>query len=318
MSLLVSNFYRFGPFDLDPDQRLLRRDGKKIALPPKAFDLLLYLVQNPLRLLTKEELLRAIWPDSFVEEGNLSQNIFLLRKALISKQKDFRYIVTIPGRGYQFASPVQLVTHAPEEASSPPASDEVILSSLHSTARILIQEEVEEPPTELGPAQPLQGHAEYALAAPTRRRLNSRYVLAALLILAVAAAGFFWWKKHSLRPTSQKIVLADFDNRTGDPAFDDVLDTALEIDLSQSPYLDVMSDQDASNVLQRMGRKQDAAITDAVATEICQRSNRQVMLSGSIASIGKHYLLALQATDCFSGKRLAEVKAEAAAKEKVL
>src|SRR5271156_4192139 len=115
MSLLVSNFYRFGPFDLDPDQRVLRRDGKKIALQPKAFDLLLYFVQNPLRLLTKEELLRAVWPDSFVEEGNLSQNIFLLRKAIAPKQKDFRYIVTLPGRGYQFAAAVELVSHIPGE-----------------------------------------------------------------------------------------------------------------------------------------------------------------------------------------------------------
>src|ERR1700677_3487425 len=119
MSLLVRYFYRFGPFDLDPDQRVLRRDGKKIALPPKAFDLLLYLVQNPLRLLTKEELLRAVWPDSFVEEGNLSQTIFLLRKALVSKQKDFRYIAPLPGRGYQFASAGERVSHSPQEESSP-------------------------------------------------------------------------------------------------------------------------------------------------------------------------------------------------------
>src|SRR3984885_11976163 len=103
MSLLLSNFYRFGPFDLEPGQRGLRRDGKKIALQPKALELLLSLAQNPLRLLTKEELLGAVWPDSFVEEGNLSQNIFLLRKAITPKQKDFRYIVTLPGRGYQFA-----------------------------------------------------------------------------------------------------------------------------------------------------------------------------------------------------------------------
>jgi DNA-binding winged helix-turn-helix (wHTH) protein len=109
MSLVVSHLYRFGPFDLNEGQRTLRRDDKKIALPPKAFDLLLHLVKNPLRLITKEELLQAVWPDSFVEEGNLSQNIFLLRKALHSKQKDFRYIVTLPGRGYQFASAVELI-----------------------------------------------------------------------------------------------------------------------------------------------------------------------------------------------------------------
>ena len=106
MPLLARNLYRFGPFDLDQEQRVVRRDGTKIALPPKAFDLLLYLVQNPLRLITKEELLRAVWPDSFVEEGNLTQNIFLLRKALNNPREDSRYIVTLPGRGYQFGVPV--------------------------------------------------------------------------------------------------------------------------------------------------------------------------------------------------------------------
>jgi DNA-binding winged helix-turn-helix (wHTH) protein/Flp pilus assembly protein TadD len=318
MSLLVRHLYRFGPFDLDPDQRALRRDGKKIALPPKAFDLLLYLAQNPLRLLTKEELLRAVWPDSFVEEGNLSQNIFLLRKALISKQSDFRYIVTIPGRGYQFASAVELVSHCPQEASSVQESGAAIQHPVHSTPGVLVQDTAEEPPTKTRLAQPQAAPADKTLPATAQGPLRSRYALAALLILTLASAGFFWWKKHSPRPTSQKIVLADFANRTGDAAFDDVLDTALEVDLSQSPYLDVMSDQDASNVLQRMGRKPDSPISEDVATEICQRSNRQAMLNGSISSIGKHYLLALQATDCLSGKRLAEVKAEAPDKERVL
>ncbi|MEI9979810.1 MAG: winged helix-turn-helix domain-containing protein [Edaphobacter sp.] len=310
---MMRYLYRFGPFDLDPDQRVLRRDGKKIALPPKALDLLFYLVQNPLRLLTKEELLRAVWPDSFVEEGNLSQNIFLLRKAITPKKKDFRYIVTLPGRGYQFAAPVELITHFPQEEN---LSNEnaATLSPEHSTNSSIVHEETEELsstdiPIETQPAHP-------TLLA--RSHSSLRYALAATCILAVAGASFFWWKKHNQRPQSQKIVLADFDNRTGDTAFDDVLDTALETDLTQSPYLDVMSGLDASNVLQRMGRKPDAQITEDIATEICQRANRQVVLNGSISSLGHHYLLAMQAVDCFSGNRLAEVKAEAADKEQVL
>ncbi len=314
MSLMVSNLYRFGPFDLDPDQRALRRDGKKIALPPKAFDLLLYLVQNPLRLLTKEELLRAVWPDSFVEEGNLSQNIFLLRKAITPKQRDFRYIVTLPGRGYQFAAAVELIPHSPGEQLDVAETDVTDLSSKRSASEpsngnkvSAIVTEAIPPPQKEPSATPHYG-----------RFLNFRIVLASLITLALAASSFLWWKYHHPRPASQKVVLADFDNRTGDAAFDDVLDTALEIDLSQSPYLDVMSDQDASNVLRLMGRKPDAKITEDIATEICQRADRQVMLSGSVSSLGRHYLLALQATDCFSGQRLAEVKAEATDKDKVL
>jgi DNA-binding winged helix-turn-helix (wHTH) protein len=301
MSLLLSNFYRFGPFDLDPDQRVLRRDGKKIALQPKAFDLLLYLVQNPLRLLTKEELLGAVWPDSFVEEGNLSQNIFLLRKAITPKQKDFRYIVTLPGRGYQFAATVELIPHSPSEQSDAVETHATNLSSNRSTRDISNRPEVDN----LGTERIHPPKTEPSAASPTARSLRFRYLLAALFTLALVAASFLWWKHHHPRPASEKVVLADFDNRTGDAAFDDVLDTALEIDLSQSPYLDVMSDQDASNVLRLMGRKPDAPITEDIATEICQRADRQVMLSGSVSSLGRHYLLALQATDCFSGHRLA-------------
>src|SRR5271170_457522 len=312
MSLLVSNFYRFGPFDLDPDQRALRRDGKKIALPPKAIDLLLYLVQNPLRPLTKEELLRAVWPDSFVEEGNLSQNIFLLRKAITPKQKDFRYIVTLPGRGYQLTAAVELIPYSPREQPDVVETQAANLSSKHSTIESSKGNKISALRT-----KPIYPPKNEPSDSPGRA-LSFRHLLAALFILALAAASFLWWKHHHQPPASEEIVLADFDNRTGGPAFDDVLDTALEVDLTQSPYLDVMSDQDASNVLRLMGRKPDATITEAIATEICQRADRQVMLSGSVSSLGRHYLLALQATDCFSGKRLAEVKAEATDKDKVL
>jgi DNA-binding winged helix-turn-helix (wHTH) protein/tetratricopeptide (TPR) repeat protein len=312
MSLLVSNFYRFGPFDLDPDQRALRRDGKKIALPPKAIDLLLYLVQNPLRPLTKEELLRAVWPDSFVEEGNLSQNIFLLRKAITPKQKDFRYIVTLPGRGYQFTAAVELIPCSPGQQPDVVETQAANLSSTHSTIEPSNGSRISALRT-----KPIYPPKNEPSGSP-RQALSFRHLLAALFILAFGAASFLWWKHHHQPPASEEIVLADFDNRTGDPAFDDVLDTALEVDLTQSPYLDVMSDQDASNVLRLMGRKPDATITEAIATEICQRADRQVMLSGSVSSLGRHYLLALQATDCFSGKRLAEVKAEATDKDKVL
>src|SRR5271170_1477399 len=143
MSLVVKHLYRFGPFDLDADQRVVRRDGTKIPLPPKAFDVLLYMVRNPLRLLTKEELLRAIWPDSFVEEGNLTQNIFLLRKALTPDGEDVRYIVTIPGRGYQFGSTVEINSQSPRnepDLSNLSTDRGMELSAVHSTMGIVVHE----------------------------------------------------------------------------------------------------------------------------------------------------------------------------------
>jgi DNA-binding winged helix-turn-helix (wHTH) protein/tetratricopeptide (TPR) repeat protein len=319
MSLLVKHLYRFGPFHLDAEQRLVRRNDAKIALPPKAFDLLLYMVRNPLRLLTKEELLRAIWPDSFVEEGNLSQNIFLLRKALTSKESDLRYIVTIPGRGYQFATPVELISQLPQNETSLSGEEDIVVSSVRSTMHIVVHEEIDDSPAL--PFVERRSSVErrrHLVAAAAQERPDLRYVIAALLLVAAIIGSLVWWKSHHQPAESQKVVLADFENRTGDSAFDVVLKKALEIDLGQSPYMDVMSEQEATGMLQLMGRKQDAAITGEVATEVCQRGNRQVMLKGSIANLGGDYLIVLQAIDCLSGKKLAEAKTEAANKPKVL
>jgi eukaryotic-like serine/threonine-protein kinase len=314
MSLSVKHLYRFGPFDLDPEQRVVRREGTRIALPPKAFDVLLYLVRNPLRLVTKEELLRAVWPDSFVEEGNLSQNIFLLRKALTTPRNDVRYIVTIPGRGYQFASAVETVNQLPQLSpveTDPTNGGGIGLSTVHSTMRIVVHEEIDDTTS-----PPPAGYA--ALPGRSRRHWGRWFAVAGFLLAGLASVSFFWWRHHRQPSSSQTIVLADFVNRTGDGSFDVVLKKALEIDLAQSPYLDVMSEQEAVGTLQLMGRELDAALTPDVAKEICQRSNRQVMLTGSIANLGREYLLTLEASDCISGKELAEAKAEAASKEKVL
>ena len=137
-------------------------------------------------------------------------------------------------------------------------------------------------------------------------------------MLGLLLAGFFGGEPIGSHDCNQTVVLADFDNRTGDGTFDVVLKKALEIDLAQSPYLDVMSEQEVVSMLQLMGRQQDAPLTPSVAREACQRSNRQVVVAGAIANVGRDYLLTLEATDCVSGKKLAEVKAEAASKEKVL
>src|SRR5712692_2411960 len=94
--------YRFGQFVLDSRKRLVSRTDSPVSLTPKAFDVLLFLVQNPNRLVTKEELLQAVWGDTFVEEGNLTQYISHLRKALGDNSEDTRLIVTIARKGYQF------------------------------------------------------------------------------------------------------------------------------------------------------------------------------------------------------------------------
>jgi DNA-binding winged helix-turn-helix (wHTH) protein/TolB-like protein/Flp pilus assembly protein TadD len=98
--------YEFAPFVLDTVQHLLLRDGQPVAVTPKTYDALLVLVKNSGRMLTKEELMKAVWPDSFVEESNLTQQISTIRKTLGESPGEDLYIVTVAGRGYRFAAPV--------------------------------------------------------------------------------------------------------------------------------------------------------------------------------------------------------------------
>src|SRR6266852_819762 len=104
----MNSLYRFGQFVLDPGRRTLSRADSLVPLTPKAFDVLLFLAQNPNRLITKDELLQAVWGDTFVEEGNLTQYISHLRKALADNSEDSRLIVTITRKGYQFTADVVL------------------------------------------------------------------------------------------------------------------------------------------------------------------------------------------------------------------
>ena len=102
----VSTSYLFGAFRLEPAKRRLLRDGEPLPLTPKAFDTLLLLVQNRERVVEKEEVLRLVWPDAVVEEGNLAQNVFTLRKALGDTPEGARFIATVPRRGYRFVADV--------------------------------------------------------------------------------------------------------------------------------------------------------------------------------------------------------------------
>jgi DNA-binding winged helix-turn-helix (wHTH) protein/TolB-like protein/Flp pilus assembly protein TadD len=111
--------YEFGPYRLDPAGRHLLLDGEPVALTARVFDILLYFVQNSGRLITKEEVLSAVWQDSFVEEGNLTRNVSTLRKALGDNSDDPRYIVTLPGRGYTFVPVVREARDSDEPEVTP-------------------------------------------------------------------------------------------------------------------------------------------------------------------------------------------------------
>jgi len=107
--------YEFGPFVLDTLQHALLKEGKPVPITPKTYDTLLVLVQNSGRMLSKEELMKALWPDSFVEESNLTQQVSMIRRALGESPSDPRYVVTVPSRGYRFIAAVELAGSAETE-----------------------------------------------------------------------------------------------------------------------------------------------------------------------------------------------------------
>ena len=109
MSQSAQHFYDFGPFRLDLGQRVLLQDGQRVSLPPKVLETLRVLVENHGRIVEKDELMKRVWPDTFVEEGNLTVNIFLLRKVLGKALSGIAPIETIPRRGYCFVAPVETV-----------------------------------------------------------------------------------------------------------------------------------------------------------------------------------------------------------------
>src|ERR1700676_5055153 len=144
-------------------------------------------------------------------------------------------------------------------------------------------------------------------------------VAAALLIAALIGGGLFFRSRRANALTEKDtVVLADFVNTTGDPVFDGTLKQALAVQLEQSPYLNLLRESRIHDALRFMGRPPDARLTNDVAREICMREGAKAMLTGSIASLGTHYVIALSALNAQTGDVLAREEKEAESKEQVL
>jgi Tol biopolymer transport system component/DNA-binding winged helix-turn-helix (wHTH) protein len=140
MSQPANHLYEFGPFRLDAQERLLQRDGVTVSLTPKAFDLLLVLIERHGHLLDKEELFRAVWPDSFVEESNLSSNIALIRKALGDGENGLKFIETVPKRGYRFIASVEEKRDDGAESGVPERTEpDVVSATAHAAQPSLLR-----------------------------------------------------------------------------------------------------------------------------------------------------------------------------------
>jgi eukaryotic-like serine/threonine-protein kinase len=139
-----------------------------------------------------------------------------------------------------------------------------------------------------------------------------------LVVAALAATGYFYFHRTPKLTDKDTIVLADFTNTTGDAVFDGTLRQGLSVQLEQSPFLSIISDQQIQRTLQMMGLKPDAKVTPEIARELCQRAGSAAVLDGSIVQIGTPYLLTLKALNCVSGESLASTEAQASDKNHVL
>ena len=142
---------------------------------------------------------------------------------------------------------------------------------------------------------------------------------AAVVVIALAVGGWLFYsrKAHALTE-KDTIVLADFANTTGDAVFDGTLGQGLAVQLEQSPFLSLVSDERIQQTLRLMGQPADARLTRGIAREVCQRTGSKVMVAGSISSLGSQYVISLNAVNCNSGDSLAKEQAQAAGKEDVL
>jgi serine/threonine protein kinase len=155
--------------------------------------------------------------------------------------------------------------------------------------------------------------------ASTHLRMHWKVTLSvALAVAALAVGGYFYLHRPPKLTDKDTIALVDFANSTGDAVFDDTLKTALNVSLRQSPFLNVLSDQQVTETLQQMTRPADTKLTPVVTRELCLRAGSKAYIAGTVSGLGSEYVLGLKAVNCQNGDTLAEEQVTAASKEKVL
>jgi eukaryotic-like serine/threonine-protein kinase len=292
----TKRIYEFGPFQVDPQRRVLTRSGETIALTPKAFDTLLLLIQNSEKVVRKDDLMKALWPTSFVEEANLTQNIFTLRKALGERAHDHRYILTIPGEGYRFAAKVLEIA----DDSMQPQEPETWSQDLRHTA-------------------------------PEQVKASNAAVLAfmAVLFLLIVAALVYrslevrrLWNQSShnvagiastVQPRRSLAVLG-FQNLSGrqqEAWLSTALSEMLRTELAAGEKLRIISGEEVARAKQELSWKSAASLSRDNMAKVSQDFGPDLIVMGSYTVIGNEGSLELRLDariqDTRSGEILAEI-----------
>ena len=244
MSKVEGNFYEFGRFRLSTAERVLLRQGELVPLTPKVFDILLALVENGGRLVEKDDLMKRVWPDTFVEEGNLTQNISLLRKALGDGIAGQQFIETIPRRGYRFVTPVagsQDETRL-STASTRVASAEDAGNGQRTNADSVIEPQVNRTLNQTIDSKPTTVLPSSRFGSVGRKSLMFGIALFALLII-VGGFGYFTRRGNAEPTPIQSIAVLPFVNEAGDgdaAYLNDKIAESLINSLSKLPKLRVV------------------------------------------------------------------------------
>jgi eukaryotic-like serine/threonine-protein kinase len=282
-----SNAVRFGSFELDlRTGELCKKGGARIRLEGQPIQILLLLLDRPGELVTQEEIRKKLWPDGTVVEYEHSIKTALrkLRYALGDGADAPQYIETLPRRGYRFIASVEAAT--PTEAS------------VENGASLRV---------------PPEGWRT------GRRAKAGLWGAAAVMFLAGLALGGYRFLRHTRTLTEKDtLVVSDFVNATGDPVFDGALRQGLTVQLEQSPFLSLVSEARIQGTLPLMGQPSDTQLTPKIARDLCQRVGSVAVINGSIASLGRQYVLDLKAVACRTGDSLAEEQVTADSKEQVL
>lgn len=281
---------KFGEnFELDLRAYELRRGGRVVKLEPTPMELLAFLIERRGELVSRDQIIEKIWGQGvFLDTDNsINGAIRKIRQVLGDNPEQPRFVQTITGKGYRFIATVI----EPEKKEG--------------------QEERD------GDPRRAAGTAEARSPKGSGRRW--RVLLAAgLTVLVLGLASYLRFHRARKLTDKDTIVLADFNNATGDPVFDGTLRQGLAVQLEQSPFLSLISEERIKHTLRLMDQPADARLTPELAREICERTASAAVLEGSIASLGSQYVLGLRAKACQTGELVDQEQMQAARKEDVL
>jgi DNA-binding winged helix-turn-helix (wHTH) protein/tetratricopeptide (TPR) repeat protein len=283
-----SPMLKFGPYLVDLAAGEVRKNGSRMRLQEKPLRVLALLAERQGQVVTRDELKKRLWPeDTFVDfETGLNTAVSKLRDALSDSAENPRYIETIPRRGYRLISPVELINgHYPATGNSDNGQRLGATQALTTTKGALSRFETRKVP---------------GLKPPKRSTVWISLAAAVLL-----GGGGAYWLTHG-RPalsfhSSDSVLIADFENQTGDPRFDNALGTAFGVSIAQSRYANVYPRMQLDAVLKRMGRPQIERITPSLGREICQRESIRGLIVSSITRTGQEYSLTTQLIDPQTG-----------------